>query len=52
MEKRISSRAIIIEDDYVYTIFRRKIKEDGTVKEYYTIPGGGTKENETVCIRD
>lgn len=48
LKKRISSRAIIIEDDYVYTIFRRKIKEDGTVKEYYTIPGGGAKENETL----
>ncbi len=48
MEKRISSRGIIIEDDYVYAMFRRRIKDDGTVKEYYVIPGGGIEENETL----
>ena len=32
MEKRISSRAIIMEDNSIYTMFRRKRKEDGTVK--------------------
>ncbi len=46
--KRISSRGIIIEDGKVYTMFRRKIKEDGTIKEYYVIPGGGVLENETL----
>lgn len=48
MEKRISSRAIIMEDNSIYTMFRRKRKEDGTVKEYYVIPGGGINESETL----
>ena len=48
MEKRISSRGIIIEDDYVYAMFRRRIKDDGTIKEYYVIPGGGIEKNETL----
>lgn len=47
MDKRISSRGIIIEDEYLYTMFRRKIKDDGSVKEYYVIPGGGIEEGET-----
>ena len=46
--KRVSSRGIIIEDNYVYVMFRRRIKDDGTVKEYYVIPGGGIEENETL----
>lgn len=48
MEKRISSRAIIIEDGKLLTMFRRKTKKDGSVKEYYVIPGGGLEENETL----
>lgn len=48
MDKRVSSRGIIIEDGSVYAIFRRRIKDDGTVKEYYVIPGGGIEENETL----
>ena len=48
MEKRVSSRGIIIEDGKVYAMFRRRIKDDGTIKEYYVIPGGGIKENETL----
>ena len=48
MEKRVSSRAIIIEDGKLLTMFRRKIKKDGSVKEYYVIPGGGLEENETL----
>ena len=48
MEKRISSRGIIIEDGKVYAMFRRRVKDDGTIKEYYVIPGGGIKENETL----
>lgn len=48
MEKRISSRGIIIENDSVYAMFRRRIKEDGTKKEYYVIPGGGINEDETL----
>ncbi len=48
MEKRVSSRAIIIEDGKLLTMFRRKIKKDGSVKEYYVIPGGGLEEGETL----
>ncbi len=48
MEKRISSRGIIIENGSVYAMFRRRVKDDGTVKEYYVIPGGGINENETL----
>lgn len=48
MNKRVSSRGIIIENDYVYLMFRRRIKENGEIKEYYVIPGGGINENETL----
>ena len=48
MEKRISSRAIIIYDGCLLTMFRRKIKDDGSKKEYYVIPGGGLEEGETL----
>lgn len=48
MDKRVSSRAIIIEDNKLLMMFRRKIKNDGTVKEYYVIPGGGLEEGETL----
>lgn len=48
MKKRISSRGIIIEDEKVYLMFRRRIEDDGVIKEYYVIPGGGIKENETL----
>ena len=44
---RISSRAIIIQNNKVLTMFRRKIK-DGVSKEYYVIPGGGQEGNETL----
>ena len=47
MGKRVSSRAIIIENDKILVMFIRKIKE-GKVKEYYVIPGGGKEENETL----
>lgn len=45
--KRISARAIIFEGDYFYALFRRK-KNAGRVHEYYSIPGGGVEENETL----
>lgn len=48
MKKRVSSRAIIIEDGKLLAMFRRKIKENGSVKQYYVIPGGGLEENETL----
>ena len=44
---RISSRAVIIENNKVLVMFRRKIK-DGVTKEYYVIPGGGIDEGETL----
>ena len=47
MKKRISSRAIIIDNDNLLTMFRRKIK-DGHITEYYAIPGGGIETNETL----
>lgn len=55
MKKRVSARAIIIEDNQVLTMFRRKKNEDGTTKEYYVIPGVGHEEGETLeetCIRE
>ena len=48
MEKRISSRAIIFYEDSLLTMFRRKIKDDGSIKEYYVIPGGGLENNESL----
>lgn len=48
MLKRISSRGIIIEDNFVYLMFRRRILEDGIIKEYYVVPGGGINEGETL----
>lgn len=47
MKKRVSCRAIIIENDKVFVIFRRKVK-DNAVYEYYALPGGGKEENETL----
>ncbi len=46
MKKRVSSRGIIIDNDCVYLMFRKRIKDDGTIKEYYSIPGGGVEDNE------
>ena len=45
--KRVAGRAIIIQDDDVLLMFRRKIK-DGKVFEYYGIPGGKQEDNETL----
>lgn len=44
---RVSSRAIIIENGKLLTMFRRKFN-DGKWKEYYVIPGGGQEEGETL----
>ena len=46
--KRVSVRGIIIDGDEVYTIFRRRVNDDGTFKEYYVIPGGGLEKSETL----
>ena len=48
MEKRVSSRAIIINDNKLLTMYRRKLLSDGTYKEYNVIPGGGVEEGETL----
>lgn len=52
MKKRINGRAIIIDNDEVLLMYRRKVY-DGYIKEYYAIPGGGKEENETIeeCIK-
>ena len=55
MEKRVSARAIIIENNQVLAMFRRKKKDNGNYKEYYVIPGGGVEPNETLeetCKRE
>lgn len=51
MNKRKSGRAIIIENNDIILMFRKKIK-DGIIKEYYAIPGGGQDEGETIeeCV--
>ena len=45
--KRICGRAIIIENDEVLLMFRRRL-ENNILKEYYAIPGGGQEKNETI----
>lgn len=44
---RTSSRAVIVENGKVLTMFRRRVKE-GVTTEYYVIPGGGQDEGETL----
>ena len=44
---RKSSRAIIIKDGKMLTMFRRRINGE-EIKEYYVIPGGGLEEGETL----
>ena len=53
MDKRVSARGIIIEDKEVYLMFRRRILDDGSIKEYYVIPGGGINDNENLedCLK-
>lgn len=48
MEKRISSRAIILNDDGLVVMYRNK---NGS--EYYTLPGGGMENTETEreCVK-
>ena len=46
MEKRVSSRGIIIEGESVYLMHRRKKQNDGAVREYYVIPGGTVEPGE------
>ena len=48
---RICGRAIIIENDEVLLMFRRRL-ENNILKEYYAIPGGKQEIGETVeeCV--
>ncbi len=48
MNKKVSSRGIIIDNGYIYTMFRRKKQSDGSIKEYFVIPGGKVENNETL----
>lgn len=43
--KRICVRGIILKDNKLAVIFRRKLN-NGIVKEYYVIPGGGVEVEE------
>lgn len=45
--KRISGRAIIIHNDEIYLMFRRR-NINGKFFEYYAIPGGKKEKNETI----
>ena len=47
MKKRVSVRAIIFHQGSLMTLFRRKVSE-GKIEEYYSLPGGGVEENETL----
>ena len=44
--KRVSARGIIIYDDKVYLMFRRRKNSDGSYREYYVVPGGGIDDGE------
>ena len=48
MGKRIGARAIIITNNKLLVMFRRKRKENGEIREYYVTPGGGVENNETL----
>ena len=48
MNKRVSSRAIIFDHDEVYLMFRRKVCDDGSISEYYVVPGEGVQEGESL----
>lgn len=52
MNKRVSARAIIIENESVYSLYRKKLQDDGIYKIYYAIPGGGIEANESLvdCV--
>ena len=44
---RVSSRAIIIKNGKILTMFRRVLR-NGVMKEYNAIPGGGQENGETL----
>lgn len=51
MNKRISSRAVIIENNKLLTFFRRKVIGENVIT-YYSLPGGGLDDGETIenCV--
>lgn len=48
MEKRVVARAVIFENDNIVLMFRRRKLATGKFIEYYSLPGGGKEENETL----
>lgn len=48
MKKRVCARAIIFDDENIVLMFRRRKKDDGKYIEYYSLPGGGKEDNETL----
>ena len=46
MSKKITARAVIIQDNDVILLFRHKLKK-GKIIEYYALPGGHLENNET-----
>ena len=52
MCKIINVRGIIIDDNKVYTIFKRKVNYKGDFKEYFVIPGGGLEKDESLDETD
>ena len=47
MNKRVCCRAVIIKDGFVYLMYREKMI-NGQKITFYTYPGGGVEENETL----
>ena len=46
MSEEVTARAVIIHDNDVILLFRRKIKK-GKKREFYALPGGHLENNET-----
>lgn len=44
--KRVSVRGVIIVDQLIYLLYREK-QQDGKIKKYYSLPGGGVENGET-----
>lgn len=47
MNTRNRATAIIVDEGSIALIYRKIILEDGSIREYYTYPGGGVEEGET-----
>ncbi len=46
MSKQITARAVIIKEDEIILLYRKKNKNN-KIKEYYALPGGHIEQNET-----